>query len=301
MCGKKLDLLGSEVNAKLVGSPLMKSGSPIRVTQGEIFEVTDYTLPAKFHKPRGRGSPAFVLIDQNFASGDVYIKVWSPAVHRCIQYPLEYFAAISELVSRSSSDASAAVALQGLAKVLVAVIRPSQGHTITIMKKIEVGRVSVSDLPKAIRSDVVKPFFTAFREQIVEKILLPMANLGYVHRDLRPGYSEVHNIVIDKRTDEMVLIDFESICDVNAVYNSTYTDKTAPLIAGNGPAPIESPLVWVSLQCIGIVYAWNCQVELDDFHRDIARKWFTDMFPSVDLANVTNVLNSLHSALASET
>jgi len=128
-----------------------------------------------------------------------------------------------------------------------------------------------------LAEDHAKAFFEEFRKNSVDTILLPLANLGYVHGDLRPGYSEVHNIVLSKEHEKMVFLDYESICHMTTV--RAETNKNLPHVENDGVHESIRARLWLSLQCIGIVFAWNCQVEVENFHRDDARDLFTQTFP----------------------
>ena len=92
--------------------------------------------------------------------------------------------------------------------------------------------------------DHAKAFFEEFRKNSVDTILLPLANLRYVHGDLRPGYSEVHNIVLSKEHEKMVFLDYESICHMTTV--RAETNKNLPHVENDGVHESIRARLWLS-------------------------------------------------------
>jgi hypothetical protein len=55
-----------------------------------------------------------------------------------------------------------------------------------------------------------KTMWCSFR-QFVESVLLPLADIGVIHPDLRPGYGSTSNIMYNKDTGEIRMIDLDSV------------------------------------------------------------------------------------------
>merc|ERR1711971_767803 len=96
---------------------------------------------------------------------------------------------------------------------------------------------------------------------LCKNVLLPLADIGIVHQDLRPGYDCTYNVMIGTTqkdaTTKMRLIDYESLCSVS--------DYSRPHVKGRGidyryPSNPNFAHDFLFEQCVGIAYAWIEQI-----------------------------------------
>ncbi len=175
---------------------------------------------------------------------DVVVKVSSFAVHNPLIDPISTMSALLEISNYPRE------LVKEIGSVLYAAVQTNCG-LVTVMA--DLSKQGYRALSPAKYEGKIKPLWSGFRE-LVEKVLLPLAAIGIVHADIRPGFDATSNILLkfDKKEKKasMKLVDYESLVHLNnwpkhPAYNSyigrerKWTGTTA--------------LWW---QCVSVGYAW---------------------------------------------
>jgi hypothetical protein len=96
-------------------------------------------------------------------------------------------------------------------------------------------------------------------EELVKEVLLPMAQLGIVHPDIRPGFDTTFNILckMDEGDEKasLKLIDFESLVLVNR-WNAPEGDGRYIRFESNWDA---TTFLW--WQCVCLAYSWKNELD----------------------------------------
>ncbi len=178
----------------------------------------------------------------------VLVKVSSTAVHNLFLPPGIAYTALE----RVSLGRKALV--NEIGTVLYAVVETDAG-LVTIMG--DLTKQGYGTLQPIKSGDQLAVLWGGFQE-LVERVLLPMAEIGVVHADVRPGYDITSNVLcklhrgkggVQKAT--MKLIDFESLVRYqqwNMVdMNGRYTEQD----------PEWDATTYVWWQCMAVAFAWK--------------------------------------------
>lgn len=96
----------------------------------------------------------------------------------------------------------------------------------------------------------VEQLWPCFSE-LVSRELIPLAGEKIVHGDIRPGYDLTSNILFERKSGTMVLIDFESmrICPIPKALRGSMKDSRYP-------PHDESPWTYLWWQVLLVGFAW---------------------------------------------
>jgi hypothetical protein len=192
----------------------------------------------------------------------VLVKVSSRAVHGLLVDPTTAHLALKcikrinpaddlpphMVLERARLEEGHAALRNEISSVLYAAVRMDAGM-VTIMRDLSAEgykALKPKDHPQKLRS-----LWAGFQE-LVNHVLLPMANMCFIHADIRPGYDETANILcrfeIDGRAS-LKLIDFESLVEIKdwkAPLSGSYIKRQNNWTA--------TTFVW--WQCVAVAYAW---------------------------------------------
>lgn len=222
----------------------------MNVSQAELFKgklnVFDYLIPDEncvFFCARNMNVP-------------VIIKASSIAVHRMLIHPDVSFPVL-KLASSALWDCP-----------LLAVLRRNAGM-ITIMDDLSEQGYAILR-PESGFSTNLASLWKGFKRLVIA-VLVPLAKLGVIHADIRPGFDLTANIlykVVDDGKVQMQLIDYESVVDLMA-WNAPPNHGGYLSIGKN-----KNAMAFVMWQCIAVAYAWleeRCIVRKDGVaNRDVA-------------------------------
>jgi hypothetical protein len=107
-------------------------------------------------------------------------------------------------------------------------------------------------------------------KDLVEKVLLPMAELGIVHAGIQPGYDITSSIIckLERREDgrvekaTMKLIDFESLVNFK-IWDAGYSDGR--YVRKEYDWDAKTYLWW---QCMAVAYTWRETLSADSLRTD---------------------------------
>ncbi len=222
-------------------------------TQGELFKgylsvgdvlradelATMQLVQCLFQKPGtgkgkvGTGKPPAVMV-----------KVSSCAVHDLLIDPIHTMMALLQ-ISRFPGEL-----VREIGTVLYAAVQTNCG-LVTVMA--DLSKQGYRSLRPSKYAGKLKLLWGGFRE-LVEKVLLPLAAIGVVHADIRPGFDITSNILLKfSKKDEkasMKLVDYESLV--------LLVDWRYPLINGSyiGGEHKWTATTFVWWQCVSVGYTW---------------------------------------------
>jgi hypothetical protein len=245
------------------------------VTQGELFAGT-LNLGGMLDDDDG-DCVNFLGYTQDNAN--VLVKVSSRTVHFLLIDPKEAYAALEEMyLTNAASNAgrkmspekrrvmkSRAELLKEISSVLYAAVKTSAGM-LTVMS--DLSEQGFTTLSAEDHSDKLSVLWKGFQD-LVNKVLLPMASMSIVHADIRPGFDETSNIlckfetkVTGEITASLKLIDYESVVKVldwhapeYGCYIKRETEKWK-----------ATTFVW--WQCLAVAYAWKSRRTAESFFED---------------------------------
>jgi hypothetical protein len=248
LCGHKLFFGSVDLsNCLYVASPIPGAVYPDHdeakyqgfrnVSQGEIF-VGDINLR---ELRENTASDPYVIWINELCEGNMHVvvKCSSQSFHRWLVSPQQARSALTMIVYKKTATSA-------LSKVLQGVFFCGTGGMVVITKNLteyDYGALKANG-PVAIDrlwSDFVR---------LVNSTLIPLADLGIVHADIRPGYDKSANLLYCSSDSDMQLIDFKSLVDVQAC-NSSDAYK----------------FVW--WQCLRVAFAWITKTNLVDMPTEI--------------------------------
>lgn len=185
---------------------------------------------------------------KRFGALDVLVKVSSTTVHNLFTKPGIAYVAL-RIISLGGKRLSKEVG-----SVLYAAVQTNAGM-VTIMA--DMTKQGYGPLKPIESHNDLAVLWGGFHD-LVERVLLPMAEIGIVHADLRPGYDITYNILcklqigrdgVKKAT--MKLIDYESIVHL--------LDWNVHGIDGRyiKPEPGWDATTYLWWQCVAIAFAWK--------------------------------------------
>jgi hypothetical protein len=196
------------IASPIPGAEILANGWSIH--QGELFSCDSVTF-----------SGNALLFSGASQARNVLIKVSSAPFHDAL-VPID---ACSFALQRICLSQDANLKRE-IGKVLIAAGADSRGTLVTVMQDLSQSLYPESHPSSAsaragfkvlnhraiLDSEKVCALWDAF-QNLVEKVLLPMANCGVIHMDIRPGWEKTYN-VLHRESDvrmELQLIDFESL------------------------------------------------------------------------------------------
>jgi hypothetical protein len=207
------NLLNVDTNAHLIASPIprekhqLKPG--IKINQGEFFQVTK---PTKSMFSSLVGLRWFVAddLDHYPLTEDYLVKVSCAAVHNIYVPPDECNRALTNLLYDGNTNLKTKISQVLLGYCHIG----SSKSIISIMRDLRKGDKVFKMLEHkhmCVKSKVSK-LWDGFCD-LVNSLLLPMADLNVVHLDIRSDNEFTHNILVheDETKMELCLIDFDSV------------------------------------------------------------------------------------------
>jgi hypothetical protein len=265
-------LLKSGINTPLIASPIRYANSfqgyNLKVKQGELFQL----LNPKKEDFLGLANLQWftdVKIDLNGIKVDVklpdycLVKVSCAAVHNTSVSQVFCDKALEKLLGASVE------LKKELSKVLLGFCHTGESVSlVTIMKDLRAGEQKFQMLEhKKIRRDGKLPQLWSAFCVLVKSLLLPMANIGVIHLDIRSDAVMTHNILLHENQSsvydnqalfELRLIDFDSV-----VFRGSTSGTRQPYgiywkdlrftIVGNEWESSHRYLFW---QVLWIAYTW---------------------------------------------
>jgi hypothetical protein len=185
---------------------------------------------------------------QNTVTSDVVVKVSSISVHDLLIRPTDASLALKRIVSAGSG------LVEEIGTVLLAVVEPGP-NLVTIM--VDLTKKGYGALKPVENGNQLNVLWAGF-EDLVERILLPMAKLGIIHADIRPGWDKTSNIMCKLGIDKsgvtkatLKLIDYESFvlweCWKADVFDGRYIKEE--------PGWDATTYLW--WQCMAVANTWK--------------------------------------------
>lgn len=185
------------------------------------------------------------------------VKVSSVAVHSILINPMFSFLALEKIKTAEK-----------LAKEIGSVLYGAVGKEagmVTIMADLSKQGYGILK-PKQHRDKL--PLLWAAFEELVKKVLLPMAEIKIVHPDIRPGFDVTSNVLFrldnEGKKASIKLIDFESVVFLRnwraPLVDGRYIDKRADWDANT--------FVW--WQCVCLAHTWRVGRKLSCSRSSIA-------------------------------
>jgi hypothetical protein len=269
-------------NLQLKASPIPtgqdKVAGELTITQGELYTYgwldKDISLgnwakevPCRrfllFGEPQSRMS-------------DCLVKISCATVHNSLVVPELNWYALDRLFSFDSAEMRTLRKRIGVA--LLACIMISEGCLMVVMKNLE---------PPPLNDDRFR--FTGFSSphdcwnafcELVKEVLLPMANGGIVHVDVRfhPLTRDIRNVVsydTGLGSRKLMVIDFESLLcyKINAKKSTEQTYAISPKQIAEAKGSIHAFLFW---QVLWVAYGWWSK--MTDVDLVISSDFFVDFF-----------------------
>jgi hypothetical protein len=179
---------------------------------------------------------------------DVIAKVSSLTVHNILIDPRTALSALKTLKTKRKIR-------KEIGAVLYSVIEMKAG-LVTIMA--DLSKQGYQTLKPREQRDKLDVLWAGFAD-LVENVLLPMAKIGIIHPDIRPGFDVTSNMLCkleDNDTRAVIkLIDYESLI--------SFQYWIAPVNDGRyvKPGPTWNATTFVWWQCICLAYAWHHQLD----------------------------------------
>ncbi len=273
-------------DGKLVGSPLLSS-KEVNYFQSKLKESDD---PKLYHITQGELYFYKELNLNNFdeklsmkwfiaeeSVRDVLVKVWWKGIHRCLQDVNVYASTVdwlnTQLNRKPNEDLKASLCEVFLG--MGASTTPPVSYT--IMRRVTGEPVKLKGNENTLS---ITDCWNCFKT-LCNDILLPLADMGIIYGDLRPGYDCTYNVLLvedksDLTKKKMVLIDYESLCKIKD-YSCPSEDKRYPKIKRPKNRGKEIAHDFLFQQCVGVVYSWIKGTDSKDFTFEEALKWWHDI------------------------
>lgn len=239
MVGRKLHLLDQDITESftLFRSPVSTNKFGVAASQGEIWQGS----LGGSGNVQGRDRLKFTDID--FAGSSLLLKCSSNMVHNPLVGSNENWSALGTIVDKQVTES--------VNRVLI--YAEKSKHESIKMLMHDLSNTHQDLLPFQHKHQLGKlwgRFCT-----LVKNTLLPLATVGIVHPDIRPGYDFTSNILLhvpaDENMDEgdMALIDLDSLTDFE-----TCSDIDFPGYLGTAGL---NPYSYVWWQCFVVAVMWK--------------------------------------------
>jgi hypothetical protein len=232
-----------------------RKSSNWKTSQGELFKGR-LSVNDLFPK---KTSSVLLFFDTKLShEGDVVVKVSSIAVHKLLVAPVKAWIAL-----RTIRHSRKYALLKEIRSVLKAAVETTGGQ-VTIMD--DLSKQGYEILQPIDHPGDLHALWGGF-QKFVKTVLIPLADLGIVHPDIRPGYDLTSNILckLEGNGDRggqkatMKLIDYESLLH--------FIQWTPPF---DDDRYIRRGIDWeaetfVWWQCLGVAYSWKEKITGDQF------------------------------------
>jgi hypothetical protein len=255
------NLLTVETNAHLIAGPIPREKHQwkpgLKISQGEFFQITK---PTKGMFSGLVGLRWFVSdeFDHNPLTEDYLVKVSCAAVHNIYVPPVFCNEALKDLYYEGNANLKTSIG-----KVLLGYCHTSTSKSlISIMKDLRKGDkvFKMLEHKEMCAKNKVSKLWDGFCD-LVNSLLLPMADLNVVHLDIRSDNELTYNILVheDETKMELYLIDFDSVVLSTAANFDDREGNSAAIwfnqLGNNGKeATAYQYLFW---QVLWIAYRWH--------------------------------------------
>ena len=140
----------------------------------------------------------------------------------------------------------------------------------TVMRKVQGQLVKLEE-----NKSFMIEYWDCFKA-LCKDILLPLAEMDIIYRDLRPGSDCTYNVLlvkdkVNKEKKKMVLIDYESLA--RGVDYEPPQDERYPIPSEDREESISHDFLFQ--QCVGIAYSWIEDKKADTFSFNDALVWWS--------------------------
>lgn len=189
----------------------------------------------------------YVLFKEDDTEVDVVVKVSSLSVHKYLNHPDKAWQALQKIQSEYLMNPNkrwdlfnVLYAAENLTNSLITVMADlSKDYKVLTPEK------DSMSLPVA---------WTGFQD-LVMRVLVPLADIGVIHPDIRPGWNVTSNILYSHfKRPSMQIIDFDSFV---LHYKWVPPDSSMKYISKDKTATAFTFLWW---QCVAVAYAWYIKV-----------------------------------------
>jgi hypothetical protein len=242
---------------QLVASPIplvKRSTHGLKIAQGELYQFLSATVSVEDWIRNIEKETCIVLDGSPVDGASCIVKVSCNTVHDSLVSSTDNWRALERIESKATPQLKAE-----LSKIVLACAFASRKCMVTVMKMLSCWH-NESQRNSCVLS-FPSPFDTpllcweAF-SKLVKCVLLPLANIGIVHTDIRfdPRKESVCNIVVDAGLpSELRMIDFESLVILNDV--KKYESQDYAISLGHLRASY-SPEAFVFWQVLWMAYVW---------------------------------------------
>lgn len=262
LCGRTPKVANCDIPLNLVGSPIPRVSLEFAVSQGEFFRANlSHVLPAQDQNMRwmiDNKDDLLLEIQQNKTADEtVLVKFGCQSVHQSFVPPLVAYQALQTLHSHPRTKAA-------LSSVLLCAWHINSLSLVTITKELtDFGPVKPEELSS--QPGEMPKLFSAFIE-LVGQVLVPMAEIGVVYADMRPGWAETSNVLRKRLHDGasvLKLIDYESVCQVSSVPKDVSKHKTFHRSYDDSVHQTQyTALRHLWWQCVFTAYTWAMRLEI---------------------------------------
>ncbi len=235
-----------------------------KITQGDLFRG-QINLRSILHQSQ---LTFLAFTKTNTETAQVLVKVSSTAVHDLLINPSDSTAALYALERLTQRQPEL---MNEIGSVLYGAVSTQVG-LVTIMADLSLDRYETLR-PQSDDGKRLFALWTGFKD-LVERVLLPMADQKIIHPDIRPGYDITFNILCQMSNDgtraTMKLIDLEGLVFVTKwsvpVVNGVMDGRFVPTM---GDCDATTYVWW---QCVFVAYVWSEKIAADDVGKAIGNK-----------------------------
>jgi hypothetical protein len=254
-------LLKGETNAQLIASPIPREEHQwkpgIRISQGEFFQVTKPTKSI-FSGSVGllwffdsRNGDSFPL------THDLLIKVSCASVHNMYVSPSICNNALTKLYIECFNNADLKLSIETV--LLGFCFRDDSMSLMSIIKDLRTGDKNFKMLEhKNFRGRKLSLLWDGFCD-LINSLLLPMADVNIVHLDIRSSSELTYNILVYEEDTkiELSLIDFDSVVLSTAAAKIDATGQNDAIWWNQLGVAHESAYKYLFWQVLWIAFRWH--------------------------------------------
>jgi hypothetical protein len=242
---------------QLVASPIplaKRSMHGLKIAQGELYQFLAATVSVEDWIRNIEKKTCIVLDGSPVDGASCIVKVSCNTVHNSLVSSTDNWRALERIESKATPQLKAE-----LSKTVLACAFASRKCIVTVMKMLSrwhnesQGNCCVLSFPGPFDTPLL--CWEAFGK-FVKGVLLPLANIGVVHTDIRfdPGTESFCNIIVDAGLpSELRMIDFESLVILDDVDKNTWQNYAISL---GHLRDSYSPEEFVFWQVLWMAYVW---------------------------------------------
>lgn len=201
--------------------------------------------------------------DKTEGASDVLVKVLSTTVHHILITPERAYNALEKLL-----DVADIGLVNEIGSVLQAIVPLEPPHVIIVMN--DLTKMGYKPLKPIDNTDQLDVLWNGFQDLVV-RVLLPLARLQIVHAGICPGFDETSSILCKFRMENgkiiqafLKLINLESLVKFK-FFRSTDLDRRY----------IEKEVGWDATtylwwQCMAVAYVWKESLNTESLTQDLS-------------------------------